>query len=574
MNNHTYSIPPLHTFLGAFSLLFCSFGVGAQIEINPNFAKNLGLFPMNGINTTLSEASPAFFRDKILFYAENKKNKKDPQSGDYYFDLYTANRDSLGNLNNVQPFSPEVNTPFFEGPSSFDIQRSALYFTRSSYDKNRGTSKDTISIKIYEASEKNAFFNPKALPFCSEKYYHAHPTLSKNGNRMIFASNRPGAAGKMDLFESERINDVWSTPTPLPGFVNSKYNEIFPFLYDDQYLIFTSDRPNGFGGYDLYVASFDGEEWSNPVPLPAPINSGFDDFGFIFTPGAKEGYFTSNRAGGKGKDDIYRVYSNEGLFDVVPPPIVIFELNVLDKLTLIPVPNTTVQIWPVSQSEGTLNIEQFDLNLLKNETNEAVVMKLTPKPGAKDQRNYFTETGSLEEELPYHKKYVILAKAEGYQEEQIYYDPKRDGATINMVLNPIGQPVVGIETNPETLLEKGSRLVFENIYYDYNSAAIQKGATKELDALVSIMKKNTNMRILLTAHTDARGDENYNLTLSKNRAEAAKKYLVLMGIKADRIETLGMGETRLRNHCIDDVICSEKEHQFNRRTEVTVIDIE
>jgi len=139
---------------------------------------------------------------------------------------------------------------------------------------------------------------------------------------------------------------------------------------------------------------------------------------------------------------------------------------------------------------------------------------------------------------------------------------------VNVLLNPIADNILN---EP---IKEGSIIVLENIYYDFNKSAIRKGAARELDALVRLMKQYPSMEIELVAHTDSRGSEEYNLQLSLRRAESAQKYLIRHGIAVNRIKAFGYGESQPRNNCTDSVDCTEEEYQYNRRTEVKVTKID
>ena len=178
--------------------------------------------------------------------------------------------------------------------------------------------------------------------------------------------------------------------------------------------------------------------------------------------------------------------------------------------------------------------------------------------------------------VPNDKKYLIRCHSEGFEDAYTLFDPKTDDASINIVLNPLPpkviKPKVDTIDNVYIPTEVGEVVVFENIYYDRNSDEIKEGAAKELDALAKAMIKNLDMKVELAAHTDCRGENKYNQDLSIKRATSAKNYLVEKGINQNRIRAIGFGESQIRNHCIDGVRCTEDEHQYNRRTEVTIIE--
>jgi outer membrane protein OmpA-like peptidoglycan-associated protein len=167
--------------------------------------------------------------------------------------------------------------------------------------------------------------------------------------------------------------------------------------------------------------------------------------------------------------------------------------------------------------------------------------------------------------------YTILAEKYGYKPSQTQLSTENvrgsRSFSVSMHLVPNSEEVM---SKP---LAEGTVIVMENIYYDFNKAAIRTSDARDLDALTRLMLKYPTMEVELGAHTDSRGTTEYNQQLSERRAEAAKEYLVRKGVAANRIRTKGFGESQVRNHCKDGVECTEKEHQFNRRTEVRVLKI-
>ena len=198
-------------------------------------------------------------------------------------------------------------------------------------------------------------------------------------------------------------------------------------------------------------------------------------------------------------------------------------------------------------------------------------MKLSPKTKVVDK--FLTdESGLIKLTIDKGSNYILAFSKPEYENQEIFIDDKSDrDLTIAMEPVEVKREVV---SKPEIFIPttKGSVVVFDNIYYSYNSAKILDGAAQELDALAKAMKENPDMKVLLASHTDARGKAGYNLGLSEKRAIEAKNYLVRKGINTTRISTIGYGESRIRNNCLDGVKCSEEEHKYNRRTEVTIID--
>jgi outer membrane protein OmpA-like peptidoglycan-associated protein len=174
--------------------------------------------------------------------------------------------------------------------------------------------------------------------------------------------------------------------------------------------------------------------------------------------------------------------------------------------------------------------------------------------------------------LPFGCEFVIKAQRQGFEDSQTKVSTQSLRGTRSID--------IGMELKPESELvlkepiRTGSVIILENIYYDFNKSAIRKGAAPDLEALARLMKKYPSLEIELGAHTDSRGEKEYNLELSLKRADAAKQFLTNRGIASDRIKSFGYGEARIRNNCKDGVPCSEEEHQYNRRTEVKVLKID
>jgi hypothetical protein len=240
----------------------------------------------------------------------NEEGEKDENTEDYFTDLVYVAKDGQGRLSKAALMPQSINTDMYEGQSAYDATSGKLYFTRSYYDKERKSTKDSIVLKIYETSDKSRFSKTEALSFCNDKYSVCHPTLSRNGDLMIFSSNMPGSE-KMDLYETYKINNTWSTPIKISNKINSSQLEVFPYLYKDSLLFFSSNRALGVGGLDIYYSSLTDTGWTKPLILPYPLNSSFDDLGILINEKNNGGYISSNRPGGKGKDDIYKFETDQ-----------------------------------------------------------------------------------------------------------------------------------------------------------------------------------------------------------------------------------------------------------------------
>jgi outer membrane protein OmpA-like peptidoglycan-associated protein len=233
-----------------------------------------------------------------------------------------------------------------------------------------------------------------------------------------------------------------------------------------------------------------------------------------------------------------------------------------------------ISVTKIDLSESDLlNLITSDLILTDQ---DELILKLKPNTQLEHYLSVGAE-GSVFIEVDVTKSYLVKTKSQKYEVNSMIIRPKKDLTDFTALMNPIAEPMEVIPIvepiEPEIFIpvESGTTVVFDHIYYASNSAEIKAGAAKELDALIRVMKENPLMKVQLSAHTDSRGKELYNQVLSEKRAASAKAYLVKAGIESDRVFTLGFGESRLRNHCSEGVKCTNEEHRYNRRTEVTIL---
>ena len=221
-----------------------------------------------------------------------------------YSDLYYAERSPEGGYSTPEPLRGRTNSKFHDGVATFNARGTMMLFSRNNTESISDAG--DRNMKIYSAElSKGAWGNFKELPFNDEDFMTCHPSLSADGNTLYFASNRTGGYGGMDLYKSTKEGESWSTPVNLGSKVNSADNEIFPFIDRNNQLFFASDRQGGYGGIDVYTATANAGTWGHPANLPAPINTAFDDFGYTSFANGQQGFLTSNREGGLGKDDLY-----------------------------------------------------------------------------------------------------------------------------------------------------------------------------------------------------------------------------------------------------------------------------
>lgn len=638
-------------------------------EVNNNVLTNYNVNIRNasGINTPSMEFSPMFYQRGIVFVSSRQKHGPvDEKLGETFYDIYYSDIDPNGMLLKPTGFSLEINSQYHEGPVAFNRKQDRIYFTRSNQSApgiTKADEKGKVWLKIYEARRGEFDWeNVRELPFNSNNYSCMHPTLSPDGTKIFFASNMPGGYGGRDIYMSEKQGESWSKPVNLGPEVNTEKDEAFPFFHESGVLFFASEGHDGYGGFDLFMIDLSTREWGQVTNLGKPFNTTQDDFGLIINPQGRRGYFTSNREGGAGKDDIYFFEIPNGLQGLDIKPKVGILVTVYDAGTSRPMTDAVVRVFEQSGSGLVDNEALYDVELVPSADNPSdLVFKMKRKKEEEMNvpKQLTNRIGETMLQLEENKDYLILVTKPGFVAKEINYSVgsggiprpievlldqnnclglngvalssnsrrpisgarvrivnsctgKEDIVTTNIegrfefclemgcdynivsektgytkgfseisTVKIRGSRSVNIEiamtpTSVETFdepLRKGTVIILENIYYDFDKSAIRAGEDRDLEALAAMMKQYPSMEIELIAHTDSRGDNAYNLALSLRRAESAKDFLVSRNVEPKRIRAFGYGESQLRNHCSDGVECSEEDHQRNRRTEVIVTKI-
>ena len=503
---------------------------------------NSGRFQLNNasVNTENSEYGTAFYGDKIVFAgatdARKAKRGVSQWTGESFYDLYEAEHFDQ-KLGSRKPFSSSVNTQFNESTPVFTKDGNTMYFTRNNY-VNRKLGSDienTILLKILRATkDKNGNWGDIVeVPFNSDQYNVAHPALSPDEKYLYFASDMPGSFGNSDIFRVEILGDnQYGTPENLGNIINTAGRESFPYISKDNVLYYSSDGIPGLGGLDIFAAKFNADgSTSKPVNIGMPGNSADDDFCFVFNSDSKIGFLTSNRPGGKGKDDIYSFHEDKPLLFSCQKNI---KGIVKDAKTKAIIANAKV--------------------ILSDK-----VMKEVGKDQSKTDGTFTFEKVNCND-----SHYYLRGEKEKYETAEVNVTVGKDEVVYEILLNP-----------REVAIKKGMDLakVFEikEIKFDYNKADIRPDAAVELTKIVEVMREYPKMKIDIRSHTDSRGADSYNLKLSDRRAKATLEWIVKQGIDRKRLKAKGYGETRLVNGCSNGVPCTEEEHQENRRSEFIVV---
>jgi outer membrane protein OmpA-like peptidoglycan-associated protein len=267
------------------------------------------------LNTKTAEFCPVYYNNKIVFTAERSTDllnfEVNSLNQQAYLDIYYSNfTEESGQIkySKQRPFPSSVNSDYHDGPISFD-NNGTLYLTRV-YNYSKGANfvnrpKILIATTKKKTKSDNDWDKLKDFTYNSDNYIVEHPSVSADGNVLYFASDMPGTFGGKDIWVCRKTGDAWSKPENLGEEVNTTGNELFPYIRKDGSLYFSSDGQSGFGGLDIFSATFENNKWTKVSNLGLPLNSPTDDFGIAFSDDMQKGYFSSDRPGGVGSDDIY-----------------------------------------------------------------------------------------------------------------------------------------------------------------------------------------------------------------------------------------------------------------------------
>lgn len=507
--------------------------------------KNSGRYNIEnaGINSKYSDYGSSYYNGNLVFTTArdtgNFVKRMDPWTGEGFTNLYQSTIDADGVLSNTRRAFKSLNTKFHESTPVFTKDAKTVYFTRNNYNngKKGKDANQTTLLKIYKATlNGQKWENITELPFNSDDYSVAHPALSFDEKTLYFASDMPGTVGQSDIFKV-RINEdgTFGTPENLGKGINTEGRETFPFITEKNELYFASDGHPGLGGMDVFVskARQDGS-FKEVLNVGEPLNSSNDDFGLLFNNNTKIGYVTSNRDGGVGGDDIYKVKENRP----IEYPCEQFLAG-------------TVADVETHEFISGAKVSLFDSSYKSLKT------AITNAKGEFD-------FGEVDCEA----KYYIKTEKEEYNTDEIS----------TTIADNTGKTIVPItieKTLKKVTVGDDIAKVFgiKIIYFDLNKFNIRPDAALELSKILDVMIQNPTIKIDIRSHTDSRNTAAYNEKLSERRATSTKEWLVQNGIDQSRLTAKGYGESQLVNKCADGVECTEEEHQANRRSEFVIVSI-
>ncbi len=388
------------------------------------------------INTGKLEFSPTYYGEGIVFVStlDPKQRRKNGQLkkvkeeneeldlwiNDNFMTLYFATKNEEQELTDVEVFSGNLSTKYHEGPVTFDQSGERIFFSRNQYlkGKKKTDKKGVMKMNIYSAIKAgDDWTNEKGMPWNTQQYEEVHPTLTADGKRLYFASNRPGSLGGMDLYYSDFQGGEWGEPVNLGDTINTAGNEIFPFIHEDGTLYFASDGWGGFGGLDIFSAEQnEANTWQTPINVGTPFNSPKDDFGFILNITGTEGYLSSARDGGNGKDDIYSFNmkdKNQLGKQQIKATVCVYEDLTDERME-------GVEIFIKKQGKNAAGnvAEDFTMRLVETEINNEYLLKLTKDlaaVGAEEFQKITNAKGEIIVDLDQNTDYLFIAKKNGYQ---------------------------------------------------------------------------------------------------------------------------------------------------------------
>jgi len=469
------------------------------------------------LNSPYSDVAPIVSADgNTLYFTSDRPGGKGGQ------DFWVSRR--VGGEWGVPENISELNTSKNEGPDTITADGSTMYYTGCN---RRPDGSDKCDIYVAHKGPDGKWRPGENIgPPINTDYEEANATVSPDGNRLIFASDRPGGLGGYDLWISRRAPDgSWSEPKNLGSPVNTSMWEGVAFWHSDGVTVyFSSNGHGGFGNADIFQTQLNPDgSWAEPVNMGGLINSPYNDIYFSVPAAGDLAYFSSSAEEGFGREDLYAI-----------PKEIIFKSR-----------DYVVVRGRVTDAE----------------TGESVAAMLTVTDGPEGRQDTTSNprTGTYNFRLKIGNRYTISASSRGYFDSTEGLDlTVADPFHIvvkNIKLRPVGMvaeaaPRAEIEEEAlhggaEEILVKGGKLVVRNIMFDFDEYTLRDKAIPVLEKMVEFMEKNPRVRIKVDGYTDSVGPAAYNLRLSIKRAETVKKYMLLRGIERRRIVTEGHGEKNL-----------------------------
>ena len=502
---------------------------------------NVGIYTIEnaGINSKYSDYGSTIVDNKLIFTSARDTGgvgqRKHAWTGEHFTNLYAAGVNGELIPSNPVRYDANVNSKFHEATPVFTKDGNTMYFTRNNYlDGKKGKDANKVTLlKIYKATlVNNRWTNVTELPFNSNNFSTAHPALSPDEQTLYFVSDRPGTIGQSDLYKvAINSNGTYGEPINLGVEINTEGRETFPFVTKDNQLYFASDGHPGLGGLDVFTTKINNDGSFGEVENDgAEMNSPKDDFGYYRDSEINKGFFSSNRDGGLGSDDIYRFTSKDKCKQILKG-------IVTDSAT----------------GETLAGVQLILLN-----KQYKVIAETTS-----DALGYYAF------DVNCRRTYHVRANKKDYtSKETKLRTPEVTGETkLDIQLeSTICRVAVGDDL--------GKCFGIKMIYFDLDKSNIRKEAALDLAKILDVLIQNPTIKLDIRSHTDCRQTAKYNMALSDRRAKATIAWLVSKGIDSSRLTGRGYGESQLINDCgcepTNASNCTEEQHQMNRRSEFII----
>lgn len=494
---------------------------------------------LEALNSNFSEYSPAYLNGELYFTSSRSNDRIYGSTGTPFTDLYKAKTQGANvEPETIKPLPESINTPNVNvGTIAFSPDGRTMVFAKGNTGKRKGANDVDLYLSRFR---NNAWTEPVQININQPDSWESTPAFSPDGRHLYFASNRKGGFGGLDLYSAQMDSrGRFTRVRNLGPEINTSGNESFPHIAENGKMYFSSDGHPGYGMLDLFVVNrVNGK--TVVENLGQPVNSTSDDFGmFLFR--VDRGFFTSNRDGGKGDDDIYTFINEDPNLRVVN--------YYLQGITYSMRPDSTKDILP--DTKVTLLDSKGDI-----------------------MQDYVTgNDGKFLFRVYENEKYTLIGETEGYLVKRGQYQ------TVGKSVDPATLKELVTNITLDTLLvldrlEKNKVFVLKNIYFGYDSAAIRPESARELDKLVDVLNDNPEIKIEMSSHTDSIGTVERNINLSQRRATATVNYLIKKGIAAERLVAKGYGESKpIARNTNPDGSDNPEGRQRNRRTEFKILEI-
>ena len=528
------------------------------------------------MNSSGADFGPTIYGDTLLYVTRPRRGAVDPATRLPYFKLYKAPVSDGGLPGRGQRFLFASDGAYHEGPVSFDGANRVMYLTRALDEPGGaliGRAKPANQGIFRSAERAGARSAVQPMPHNDPDYGTQHPSVTPGGRRIFFASNRPGGYGGYDLYFADRHDDAWGPAINLGPEVNTAGNEASPYFHATAQLFFSSDGRGGLGGYDVYGIDLSGRAWGEVKALPEPINSPANETGFTLGGDAAYGYLVSDRPGGLGMEDIYRVSLAGGLESISTVTPVRRSLAVFDRASSKRLAGAYVWVGPYSE-RGRLPGAQGYFTLENDRAGQPATITqrpLEPEQLGSQEATVTDLGGRFTYTFQPGVSYRVSVRKDGYVPEVFDY---REGTStlpaLDVSLQPDAKRGMGGLPFPSTPAGEwvGATLRLPEVRYPYLSANPIYEVSPDLDVLYAFLITNPGVSVLLIVHADGPEPPETSAQLAEQRAIRLRRYLVDRGVESTRVKTVSYGDRYPVSKCED---CTEADYRRNSRIEAKVI---